>query len=248
MALDFSGTQAIIFDYGNTLIPFGVEQVRGYSESLGTALETLFGPLDWDRFYSMRAESRGRPFHGDAPTFAENDLRAITVELVEALYGRKPTNHECTALMKVRFHAFVDMIAADDYVPGLLSRLKKRFRLGLLSNYPDAPAIRASLEKLGIADAFDAVIVSADLGLCKPHPKPFQTMLQALGSTPEETVVVGDNWLADVQGAKRLGMRAVHMRRWNPPEKIQHAPDDHQPDAVIYDLAELETLIAQAAA
>ena len=121
----------------------------------------------------------------------------------------------------------------------LLARLSERFKLGLVSNYPCGQSVRDSLARNGLAEFFDAIVVSADVGHVKPHPRPFKTALDQLGVTPQRALYVGDNWFGDVQGAKRLGMQAVHTTQYDTPEKFDRQPNDHDADLTIARLDEL---------
>ena len=99
----------------------------------------------------------------------------------------------------------------------------------MLSNYPDGIGIRASIERVGIAHHFSNVVVSGDVGWVKPHPQVFEETIAVTGARPEEIAFVGDNWLADIQGARRAGMVAVHTRQWEPPD--EHPREDGHEDA-----------------
>ena len=115
--------------------------------------------------------------------------------------------------------------------------------MALLSNYPDGDAIRASLDDTGIAPFLEHALVSGDLGLCKPHPDVFRAVLDALALPPEAVLFVGDNWLADVQGARRAGMQVAHFRRWIPPEHFPEQPGDVSPHVSVATLGELLPLL-----
>jgi FMN phosphatase YigB (HAD superfamily) len=69
---------------------------------------------------------------------------------------------------------------------------------------------------------------------------------QALGLSGAALLYVGDNWLADVQGAKRAGWQMVLTRQWQPPETFPREADHFEPDAAIGHLAELERLLVAA--
>ena len=58
----------------------------------------------------------------------------------------------------------------------------------------------------------------------------------------EATLYVGDNWLGDIQGAKRFGMKAAWIRQYIPYEDFPENPGDHQPDLVVEHLSELSAL------
>ena len=124
-----------------------------------------------------------------------------------------------------------------------MERLRSHYRLGLLSNYPSGGTIRESLRNLGIAHLFESVVVSGDVGYIKPHPKPFEIILEQLALSPHQTVMVGDSWLADIEGAKRIGMQAILLTQYAPHGQACQSAGDHQPDVSISCLTALETLL-----
>ena len=239
----FTNVKAIVFDYGNTLIPFGRAQVDEFDRRLGEAVEARYGTLDRERYNAHRDADRMAPYAGDPPAYRESDPVEMTAALIRALYGVEPRPDELDALLEVRRAAFVAVIGAEPAVAKLLAALRAQFAIGLLSNYPDGLAIRRSLDKVRLTPYLDSVVVSGDLGLVKPQPDTFAASLRELGAGPEEALFVGDNWLADVQGAKRAGMRVVHFTRWAPPEHFDRYPCDAQPDATISRMEELLPLL-----
>lgn len=65
------------------------------------------------------------------------------------------------------------------------------------------------LTKSDIKFYFNAVICSEDVGRQKPAPEVFAHALDVTGAQKNESVMIGDNYLADVIGAERFGMSAV---------------------------------------
>jgi putative hydrolase of the HAD superfamily len=237
------GIKAVVFDYGNTLIEFSARQAHACDDRLADSLTALFGPHDPHALRRIRRADRNAPYAGDPPEYLENDLPAITRATVNALYGRDPSDAELQTLLQTRFDAFVEVVTADPDTLPVLDRLAPRFRLALLSNYPDAPAIRESLRRTGLARFLDPVLVSADIGRVKPHPLPFRLMQEALALPPDAILYVGDNWLADVQGSRRAGWRSAWVTRWAPPEDMPRSAADLQPDATIPALRELPPIL-----
>jgi epoxide hydrolase-like predicted phosphatase len=92
-----------------------------------------------------------------------------------------------------------------DYIRGL----RPRYRTGLLSNNW-APDGRAMAQELGIADCFDVFVTSAELGVMKPDPRIYRVALDRIGASPSEAIFV-DDFVENVEGARRLGMGAVHF-------------------------------------
>lgn len=246
MGFHKSSIRAVVFDYGNTLVEFGPTQIVFADTALGNALEKFYGKPDMRRLREIRARDRLAPYQGSPPTYRESDLVGITRNLVQELYGVDPSGEELAALVQSRSDTFVRLVRAPDYLPGLLTSLARSFRLGLLSNYPDGNAIRRSLQALRIDRCFHSVVVSADIGLVKPHPVPFLTILGQLGVKASQALLVGDNWLADVQGGKQAGLRVFQTRQWEPPEDMPRRPGDLEPDRVISHLTELEAALDSA--
>lgn len=244
MKLNERDIRAIVFDYGNTLVEFGKRQIGACDAAIADVLERLFGPLDRDVLRAIRDRDRMAPYTGNPPEYRENNLYTITPNLVRSLYGVEASAEEVEEVIRIRLDTFVAATEVDDAVLSLLARLHERRRLGVLSNYPDGNAIRSSLHKTGIAAHLDTMVVSGDTGFAKPHPLMFETILRELALAPEQVLFVGDNWLADIQGAKRAGMPVVHTVQWMPYEIFNRHPGDFEPDAVIERLEALETLLA----
>jgi HAD superfamily hydrolase (TIGR01549 family) len=236
---------AVIFDYGNTLVRFDREEVHAYDRALATVLEREMGPFDFDTLRTVRDADRHRPYEGDPPPYIENDMRVITANLLETLYGRTPGWEEVDAIVAVRREEFVKLLRTEAAVRKLLDELCGPYRLALLSNYPDGQAIRESLAHEGLADAFEAVVVSGEVGRVKPHPEPFRAVLEAMGVEPARAVYVGDNWRADVQGSKGVGMKSVYYTKWQSPENLPKREGDFTPDVEITDLADLPKVLLE---
>lgn len=241
MPLNVSRIRAILFDYGNTLIPFSRPQVEACDAALAERLGALFGPVDRAKLRSIRDADRIAPYSNG---LRERSLPGMTTRLVEELYGSTPDADQLEALIRTRFDAVVEAIVVPDDVPKLLASLHGEYKLGIVSNYPDADAIRTSLQAGLLAGFFDTVVISAEVGFVKPHPLPFTTCLEGLGVAPAEALYVGDNWLADVQGAKRLGMQSVRTIQYEAPERFDPQPGDFEPDAIIEHITQLATLLS----
>lgn len=236
MPLDASRIKAILFDYGNTLIPFARPQMDTCDNALREAMEKHLGPVDRDRLRELRDADRVAPFKNG---YRENDLTQIVTALVRRLFHRDPTPEQTAVLLRARYEAVVAAIEAPPYAAGVLAELGKRYRLALVSNYPDGKAIRASLQRTGLARFFESVVISGEVGFVKPHPRPFEVCLEQLGLPPSDAVYVGDNWLADVQGAKQIGLHMIWTRQYEAVDNFDAKTGDHQPDLTIRHLTEL---------
>jgi epoxide hydrolase-like predicted phosphatase len=93
-----------------------------------------------------------------------------------------------------------------DYVRGLRSR----YKTGLLSNaFSDLR--RMITDVLKIADIFDVMVISAEVGFVKPDRRIYHLALERLRVAPEEAVFI-DDFLHNVQGAQAIGMQAIHFQ------------------------------------
>jgi HAD superfamily hydrolase (TIGR01549 family) len=98
-----------------------------------------------------------------------------------------------------------------DSIP-ILDKLKARgVPLGVVSNY--GTHLLDLLPKLEIFDYFDFIIVSAIVGVAKPHPRIFEMAIEEAGVPAEQLLYVGDNVVDDIEGANRIGIDAVLINR-----------------------------------
>lgn len=214
MPLDVNRIEAVLFDYGNTIIPFARPQMDACDNALRDMLEKHFGPVDRERLKQIRDTDRLAPFNNG---YRENDLTETVTRLVRRLLDREPSPGQVADLLQARYEAVVAAIEAPPYAAEVLSRLKGRYRLALVSNYPDGKAIRASLTRTGLESLFETVVVSGEVGYVKPHPRPLVVCLEQLDLAPSDAVYVGDNWLADVQALPASACRSSGLdngRRW----------------------------------
>jgi putative hydrolase of the HAD superfamily len=104
----------------------------------------------------------------------------------------------------------------------MLDALAVDHRLGIITN--GAPDLQwRKLEVTGLAHYFrpESVIISECVGLAKPHPSVFQAACDTLHVSPADALMIGDNYVADVQGALAFGMDAL----WYAPDPEVLLPD-----------------------
>lgn len=69
------------------------------------------------------------------------------------------------------------------------------------------------LEKLRISRYVDVLVTSEEAGSEKPHSIMFLLTLNKLGTTPQNSIMVGDNTIADIEGANFVGLTTVLIKR-----------------------------------
>lgn len=89
------------------------------------------------------------------------------------------------------------------------------YPLVLLSNWQHGLAHFAA--ELGIADAFDHLISSAELGAAKPERRIFDEACERLGVAPERVLHVGDTPVDDYDGARAAGLKTILLYRGDGP-------------------------------
>jgi HAD superfamily hydrolase (TIGR01549 family) len=98
----------------------------------------------------------------------------------------------------------------DDTLEVLASIRKLGYRIGIVSN---GGYQRRAAARLGIERYFESIVGSWHVGFMKPDPKIFDLALVELDVPAEHALMIGDTWEDDVEGARSLGMRALHLRR-----------------------------------
>ena len=100
-------------------------------------------------------------------------------------------------------------VVFDDTRPALTACHERGWRQCILSNHvPELPDL---VGVLGLADFFEDVISSANVGYEKPRPEIFN-LARSSAHHPPVAWMVGDSLEADVLGAERAGLRGILVR------------------------------------
>ena len=89
----------------------------------------------------------------------------------------------------------------------VLASLKKNYRLAIISNSDGS--IGHLFERLGLADLFETITDSGNVGVQKPHPEIFHAALRSLNVPADESLYIGDVYSIDYIGATNAGMHAL---------------------------------------
>lgn len=142
--------------------------------------------------------------------YAVEDWSAIVDETFAGLIGDKPSRTFFRELYEMFAQAGAWRIF-DDALPALTSLKEQGIRLGVISNWDDR--LRPLLNSLGLADRFETIVVSCEVGASKPSHAPFQAAANALNLAPDKILHVGDSLDMDVGGARGAGLHAVQIVR-----------------------------------
>lgn len=90
-----------------------------------------------------------------------------------------------------------------------LRRLKRKYRLSIISNTHYPSLVHRNVKAMGVEDLIDHVVTSVEYGIPKPDEKIFHHTVNLMGCTPETTVHIGDSYNDDYKGATGAGIRSI---------------------------------------
>ncbi|MFD2673031.1 HAD family hydrolase [Marinicrinis sediminis] len=122
----------------------------------------------------------------------------------------------------------------------ILDELKESYKLVLLTN--GSPDLQN--EKLSavpeLAPYFDLIMISGKFGKGKPSPELFEHVMEEVGVSADEAIMVGDKLTTDIKGANSVGITSVWINREN------HPPSDEiKPVYEIKHLSELHGILKE---
>jgi HAD superfamily hydrolase (TIGR01549 family) len=265
---------AITIDFGNTLVRVDRPGLRAVVEHTAERLVAAGVIEDRERFLTVWVEERERQFREDVPEFREPDINHRAIRVLARLRGMAPppresrwddaaasghvTPGEIEQVVEAYGAEFVQRMDPVEDATGTLETLSGAgYRLAILSNWPLALTIDRFAEAHGWLPYLDAIVVSERVGVIKPHPSIFRAAEAALGLTQTDAASilhVGDDWAADVVGARQAGWRAAFLRgrQLDTPlptsEPGDELPTDATvtPDLTIDELGELPALVKRA--
>lgn len=202
--------EAVTFDVTRTLIEcpaLGAEYARVLARHGITVeardIETAI-PLVWQELSCSAHPSADR--FAAHPRGARGFWRRFVERTCELVGADRPSAFAAAELFD-RF-ARAEAWKVADGAPEMLAGLRRRgLKLAVISNWDER--LPALLERLELAPYFDAVIVSALVGVEKPHPRIFEAALSALGVASFRALHVGDSRGDDFEGAQGVGMQAL---------------------------------------
>lgn len=149
----------------------------------------------------------------EALIFASDlSLRAQRGELPEPAFwqaiGERLRIYDAEGIQRLRQRFFAGDRLNEPLVEAL-RRWRGRVALGLISNAWSG--LREVLKRLNLLELFEAVVISAEVGLLKPDPRIYQLALERLGLPPESAAFV-DDLPENVRAAQELGLYGIHFR------------------------------------
>ena len=220
-----SGYRAVLLDLYDTLVWSEWPVLRALiEERTGLATRDLLGAFERTR------PARSIGTYGSAVADLRVVLEAAGAEpspgLLEELSGT------IAAVLEDGVHLW------EDSIPALRELRGRGIRTAVVSNCDHST--RPIVERLGLYEEADAVILSFEAGVAKPDPGIYRTALEAVGTSPAETLFVDDQ-AAYCDGAVAAGMDALLiLREGDEPWEGVSEPGGHR---VIADLRAVLPLV-----
>lgn len=226
-------TRAVFFDVDFTLIyPGPTFQGSGYRDFC-----TLHGvqvdPAAFERAVASASsllDTRGGVY--DPEVFID-----YTRRIIGHMGGRGPGVDAAARDIYGEWAACRHFFLYDDVVDVLRTLHGSGLKIGLISN--TQRCLMTFQRHFDLEGLFAVTVSSSDHGFMKPDPRIFEAALSDAGVEPHEAVMVGDSVAHDIEGARRLGMRAVLVSRSG------EAPACPPDVAVIRTLRELPGLLSE---
>ncbi|GAB4535828.1 MAG: hypothetical protein Fur0018_26290 [Anaerolineales bacterium] len=208
-----SGWRAILFDLDGTLrynTPAANDILLSQAVLLGAADHPTRRQraLRWAHFYWANSPTLLKDLH----RYPERSADFWVQYTLRQLLAFGCTYHQATRLAaKVQKYMEQAYQPEDRLFPGLPEMLhtlrESGYRLGVLSNRPRP--FHDYMEEKGLVPYFDLILAAGEVGVWKPSARVFQAAAERMRVSPTEVVYVGDNYFADVVGARRAGLFPV---------------------------------------
>lgn len=199
---------------------------------------TAFGryAVDFFQRQGTRLSPRHQAAGADWMIAIDDDGRLSRDRFCEQLAARYPElGLDAAAVWRDHSRRLWTFYEPRPEVTSLVDRLARDFRLTVVTN-GSAQNQRRKLERIGLADNFDHVVVSGEAGFEKPDRRIFELALKMIQVCPVDALFVGDDPMRDILGASQAGLLTCWVRG----NQIfpEGAP---RPDLVVDHLTELES-------
>jgi putative hydrolase of the HAD superfamily len=220
--------RAVLFDWGGTLMDDEWDEaiaLEGHTAGL-QALQHE-GLPDAEAFAGFLAEHESELFSPGSED--EIDIAAVMTRTFQR-QGVDLTDDDVRLFLQATHDVWSSHWALGASTHALLEALRGRgLKLAVVSNTANPEwLLQPALERQGILERVDAIVLSSEVGKRKPHPAIFQRALSELGIAPDQALFVGDRLREDVFGASRVGMKTVQALWFRADEGAAPVEPDYQ--------------------
>jgi putative hydrolase of the HAD superfamily len=236
--------KAVLFDWGGTLMSDEwSDEIALEGHTAGINALARGGLPDAATFtrYLRQHETELFPLASED----EIDIAAVMAGSFRE-HGAELTDDDVRLFLQAAQDVWSSYYVLADSTHALLEALRARgLKLALVSNTASPQwLLQPILERQGIAERVDTIVLSSEVGKRKPHPAIFERALRELGVDSSDALFVGDRLEADVLGASRVGMKTVQAVWFRADEGPQGIEADYQAFTQIDVLTVAERLAA----
>lgn len=198
----------IFFDLDNTL--------WDYRRNAKIALERLYGKygveekygLSFEQFYEVYEEVN--EFLWEAYRNGEITKEDLRIKrFTDAFHMLGVENADFVEELEEEFlQAVTENQHLVEGTIELLDYLKEKYSLHILTN-GFAELLDKKVGKSDLNGRFATITTAEEAGAAKPAPISFETAMRKAGASAEDSLYIGDDWVADIVGATQIGMRAI---------------------------------------
>lgn len=192
--------QAVLFDFGGVFTDSPFHAVHAYGEELGIDVgevtRIVFGSYEQDGDHPWHQLERGEISleHTRDRILSQSQERDLHVDIYD-LFARMAGNN-AGADQKRPLVDRVRSLREEGYTTGIVTNNVKEFGDGWRGLIP-------------VDELFDFVVDSSSVGVRKPDPRIFEIALSHLAGIEPQQVVFLDDYQANVDAARRLGLRGI---------------------------------------
>lgn len=207
-------------------------------------LEELYDDFDMGRYYGSFETFFSIYFPHNVELWAQyrrNEIDKRTLMIGRFLYVFKPLGiDDPQEILRINDLFLQKTTKQTRLVEGtieLLTYLKPRYRLFILSNgFREVQYLK--LKNSGLVPFFERMILSEDAAIQKPYKGIFDYALINTNSRRNESLMIGDSWDADMQGACNAKMEAI----WFNPQE-EKPTSAFQPLYTVKSLLEIKNIL-----
>jgi putative hydrolase of the HAD superfamily len=226
----------LFFDLDHTLWDFETNSKETIQELYTTHHLAELGIVDFDGFYNTYSAHNHRLWDRYTKGFIKQEelrWKRVYLSLLDFKVANEPLAKEMAQayleILPNKKHLFPYTIEILDYLK------QKDYKMHLITNGFESVQFK-KIKNSGIADFFIEVITSESSNSLKPHKDIFEYALKNANASVTESIMIGDNESADIQGGINVGMDTIFVNH------IQTKPTIPATYTITH-LKELETIL-----
>jgi putative hydrolase of the HAD superfamily len=226
----------LFFDLDHTLWDFETNSKETIQELYTTHRLAELGIVDFDGFYNTYSAHNHRLWDRYTKGFIKQEelrWKRVYLSLLDFKVANEPLAKEMSQayleILPNKKHLFPYTIEILEYLK------QKDYKMHLITNGFESVQFK-KIKNSGIADYFIEVITSEGSNSLKPQKEIFEYALKNAKASVAESIMIGDNEFADIQGGINMGMDTIFV---NHIQAIPTIPATY----TITHLKELETIL-----